>query len=256
MSYKYRWFWITCVLLITAIGWLAAPHDPYATSIAPVSQSPGILLLGSDTLGRDLFSRVLYGGPLTLFTGAAAGIFAWCLGGLLGVLGMVVPSLRLFAGILIGALLALPGFLIALIILTALDSTLATVTLAAGCAQIGIASQVWQGVTANLLNESYVDGAVALGAGRLHIFRCHVLPNALPILTAYGLTLFAQSILLISALMFLGFGGEPASPQWGNLLAEGRRAIRYAPWIALVPALCLIVLTGTFNTAARLIHQR
>lgn len=253
---KLQWMWVVFVFLVAAFGWIAAPHDPYTTSIAPVAQPPGQLLLGSDTLGRDLFSRVLHGSPITLLTGAAAGFLAWCIGGILGVTEATVPALRLFMSMLTGALLALPVFLITLTILTALGSTLVTMTLSAGIAQAGIASQVWRGVFVNLLKEQYIDGAVALGAGRFHIVRFHVLPNALGFLLAYGFTLFAQSVLLISALTFLGLGGELASPDWGNILAEGRRAIRYAPWIVLAPALCLILVTSALNTAARLINRR
>ena len=168
----------------------------------------------------------------------------------------MVPALRLLTGMLSGALLALPVFLIALTILTALGSTLTTVTLAAGIAQAGITSQVWRGVVESLLKEPYIDGAVALGARRFHILRFHVFPNASRFMLAYSFTLFAQSVLLISALTFLGFGGEPASPDWGNLLGEGRRAVRYAPWIVLAPAFCLIAVSSALNMAARLINRR
>lgn len=256
MSRKLRWIWVALVLSVAVLGWLIAPNDPYSTGIAPVAQAPGPLLLGSDTLGRDVFSRVLFGGPLSLFTGMVAGLIAWLLGGVLGLAAAASAKLRPFVATVIGALLALPVFLIALTVLTALGSNLVTATLAAGIAQAGIASQVWRGVVENLLKEKYIDGAVALGAGRLHIIRFHILPNALPILVAYGFTLFAQSLLLISGLTFLGFGGEPASPDWGNLLAEGRRAIRYAPWIVLAPASCLILITSTLNMAARLVSRR
>lgn len=256
MNRNLRWAWIASVLLVAAFGWLAAPHDPYATSITPVSQPPGALLFGSDTLGRDVVSRILYGGPLTLLTGMSAGLIAWVLGGILGLTEVASVKIRPFAAMFSGALLALPVFLIALTILTALGSSLTTATLAAGIAQAGIASQVWRGVVESLQKEQYIDGSVALGAGRLHIVRFHILPNALPVLLAYCLTLFAQSVLLISGLTFLGFGGEPASPDWGNLLAEGRRAIRYAPWIALAPAVCLILVTSALDMAARLISRR
>lgn len=256
MKQQLRWLWIASVLLVAAFGWLAAPYDPYATGVAPVSQPPGNLLFGSDTLGRDVFSRVLHGGPLTLLTGLAAGLIAWLLGGLLGVAGAASAAIRPFAAAFSGALLALPVFLIALTILTAIGASLTTATIAAGIAQAGIASQVWRGVVENLQKEPYVDGSVALGAGRLHVVRFHILPNALPILLSYGMTLFAQSVLLISGLTFLGFGGEPASPDWGNLLAEGRRAIRYAPWIVLAPTCCLILVTSALNMAARLINRR
>ena len=256
MSRNLRWVWIASVLLIAAFGWLAAPYDPYATSVAPASQVPGPLLLGSDTLGRDLFSRILHGGPLTLMTGMAAGLIAWLLGGIIGLAEAASANIRPFAAAFSGALLALPVFLIALTILTALGSSLSTATIAAGIAQAGIASQVWRGVVESQLKEPYIDGSVALGAGRLHIVWFHILPNVLPILLAYCLTLFAQSVLLISGLTFLGFGGEPASPDWGNLLAEGRRAIRFAPWIVLAPAFCLILVTSALNIAARLINRR
>jgi peptide/nickel transport system permease protein len=256
MRNKLQWIWVTSVFLVAALGWIVAPHDPYTTNVAPVAQPPGPLVLGSDTLGRDLFSRILHGGPVTLLTGAAAGFLAWCLGGVLGMVEAVVPQLGLLSGMFTGALLALPVFLIALTILTALGSTLTTITLAAGIAQAGIASQVWRGVVGNILKEQYVDGSIALGAGRFHILRYHVLPNALRVMLAYSLILFAQSVLLISGLTFLGFGGDPASPDWGNLMADGRRALRYAPWIALAPAVCLITVTSALNTAARLINRR
>ncbi len=257
MSQRTLWLGIIAVFIASAFGWMVAPYDPYVTGLGPAAQPPGFLLLGSDTLGRDVLSRVLHGGPLTLLSGGVAAAIAWVLGAAFGASEVSASRvMRTMVSWLNGAFLALPVFLIALAVVTGLGATLASTAVAAGVAQAGVVAQVWRGVFMSVLQEPYIEGAAAVGAGRLHILRVHVLPNALPIMIAYGSTLFASSVLLTSGLTFLGLGGEPASPDWGNLLAEGRRAIRYAPWILLAPAVALISVTSALNTIARLINRR
>jgi peptide/nickel transport system permease protein len=251
-----RWL-IVAVIAASAAGWLIAPHDPYLTHLTMPSQPPGPLLFGSDTLGRDLFSRVLHGGPRTLLTGGGAALVALGLGGVLGASAASGPRFaRGIAALVIYALLVLPVIMIALVVVTGLGATLPSAAMAAGIAQAGLAGQVWRGLVAAIRREPYIDGAVAAGAGRWRILRSYVIPNVMPVLLAYGCTLFASSILLTSGLSFLGVGGDPASPDWGNMIAEGRQAIRYAPWILLAPAASLVIVTASLSAAARILAGR
>lgn len=251
------WLFVGVVLLVAVCGRLAAPYDPYQTQLTITAEPPGAYVLGTDTLGRDVLSRVLHGGVFTLSAGAAAALIAWGVGAVLGAAAVSgTPYMSGLVGIFTLALLALPPFLIALVVVTGLGASLPSTAVAAGVAQAGIAAQVWRGTLLALLREPYLDGAAAVGATRWWTLWRHVVPNALPVLIAYGCVLFASSVLMISGLSFLGLGGDPATPEWGNLLADGRRAIRSAPWMMLAPAAALLLVTSALNTAARLLSRR
>jgi peptide/nickel transport system permease protein len=248
---------VAAILAATVLGRAATPYDPYQTQLTPAAAPPGEYVFGTDTLGRDVLSRVLDGGAHTLVVGAVAAVIALATGGLLGVVGATIGGITAAgATLLSNAMLAIPAFLIALVVVTSLGTTSWSTATAAGLAQAGISSQVWRGIVSQLLHEPYVEGALAVGATRNQIARRHLLPNAIPVIAAYGCALFASSVLLTSGLSFLGLTGEPASTDWGNLIAEGRRAFRTAPWIMVAPSAALIAVTAALDGAARLIRRR
>lgn len=251
------WLVPITVLLLAVLGPAIAPNDPNQTRLGPVSDRPGTFLLGTDTLGRDVLSRVLNGALPSLLTGGCAAAIAWLIGAGVGAASVMGPAvLRLVMRTLTGALLALPSVVTALVIVTAIGPGLGTTALAAGCAFAGVSSQVWSGMIRGVINEPYIEGAQAVGAGWLHITWYYVLPNVFPLALSYAFTLFATALLFASGLSFLGLNADPASTDWGNLLAEGRSALRTAPWIMLAPAAALLAVTMALTRIGRLVNQR
>lgn len=254
-----RRFWAILGIGLVILQFLPiiAPNDPYQTGLRPAGEAPGVLIFGADMLGRDVFSRLLHGIFPTLGTGLLACLLAWTGGAALGFAAAASQVLlKQIAGIFTIALLALPSFFVALVIVTGLGAGMSTIAIAAGVAQIGVSSQVWQGVVWQITREPYLEAARAVGASRWGILWRHILPNALPVMLAYGCALYTASILMISSLTFLGLGGDLASPDWGTMMAEGRAAIRHAPHIMLAPAVALSLVTLGVNALGRRINSR
>ncbi|MBK8135504.1 MAG: ABC transporter permease [Anaerolineae bacterium] len=251
------WFVPITVLLLTVLGPAIAPNDPTQTRLGPVSAPPGDFILGTDTLGRDVLSRVLNGALPSLLTGGCAAIIAWLIGAIVGAASVLGPiALRLVVRTFTGALLALPSVVTALVIVTALGPGLGATALATGAAFAGVSSQVWSGLIQSVVKEPYIEGAQAVGAGWVHITWFYVLPNVFPSALHYAFALFATGLLFTSGLSFLGLNADPSSTDWGNLLAEGRTALRAAPWIMLAPTAALLAVTMALTSLGRLVSQR
>lgn len=242
---------VVAVIGISLLGSRLAPNDPFKTNIGLPLQPPGTFVFGTDALGRDLFSRVLHGAFSTLACGVGAALIAWTAGAVVGTLSVTGPRIvRSVARMIVVALLTLPSLMIALVIVSGLGATSMSTLLAAGIAHIGISSQVWAGSVRRAYEEPHIEGARAIGAHPTTVLLFHVLPNVIETTIAYASTLVASSILLSSGLSFLGLTGDPSSTDWGNIIAEGRVAIRYAPWILLFPTAALLSVTTAFNLVA------
>jgi ABC-type dipeptide/oligopeptide/nickel transport system permease subunit len=232
-------------LLLVSIAPALAPYDPMETNPTAQFQTPNTHhLLGTDLLGRDVLSRVLYGGQHTLVIAALATGIA------------VVPGVSLglwrsrLVGVLINAILAFPGLLLALVIMTLLGQGAFALALAIGITQIAPCARVTRAAVISVSTQTYIEAANSLGASRRRLIFRHTLPNILPTLLAYTGVIFAYSILNGAALSFLGLGGEPGIPDWGVMLYEGRQAFRTAPWIAAAPGLGITITVVLINRAA------
>jgi peptide/nickel transport system permease protein len=208
-------------------------------------------VLGTDLFGRDVLSRALHGGRYTLLVAGLSTVLAAIPGVLLGVLATVRDHrLDDITLIIINALLALPGLLIALAILTVLGSGISSLIIALALAQVAPIAYTTRTVILVLNAESYIDAARNLGATSIHILMYYLLPNALPTLMAYASVTFSYIILNGAALTFLGVGIEPGIPEWGVMLAEGRDAFRTAPWIGLAPGIGITLTVWAVNALA------
>lgn len=241
------------LILITLLAPWLAPADPMQTDPANALQPPsGEHLLGTDSLGRDVLSRTLYGGQRTLLITAAATIISTCLGLPLGLASGLAGGWRdsLLTAIT-NALLAFPSLLLALVALTLLGVGGGSLAVATGLAQVGAYARVTRSAVVAVRSTQYVEAAYALGAPRRRVLLLHILPNIQPALLAYTGVVFSYNLLNSAALSFLGLGGEPGIPDWGVMLAEGRAALRAAPWISLVPGLAITLTVTAMNHVAR-----
>lgn len=208
-------------------------------------------------LGRDVLSRALYGGRHTLGIAALASLIALVPGVVIGLLSGF--SRRwLDSGIQIGvsAVLAFPGLMVALVVLTLAGSGVFSLALATGVMQIASCIRVVRAAVLEVRSQTYMEAAVSLGASRLRLIMYYVLPNIRNSLAAYSVIVFSFSVLNNAALSFLGLGGSLSTPDWGMMLSDGRTAFRVAPWIGFAPGVGITATVLLFTWMARRLHPR
>jgi ABC-type dipeptide/oligopeptide/nickel transport system permease subunit len=243
-----RWQIVT-ILFFVFIALLApflTRQDPMHANENAQLQPPNTEhLLGTDLLGRDVMTRLLYGGRRTMLTAAIATILAAIIGAALGIGSAIANAIGdqiISAGINI--FLAFPTILIALIILTIWNVGPLQVAIAAGFSQIGAFARVSRTTAHQVRSQLFVESGYAIGATRWHIVRFYILPNAQATLFAYTAVTFCYCLLNSATLNFLGLGGEPGVADWGVMLAEGRAAFLQAPWISFAPGLAITLLVS------------
>jgi peptide/nickel transport system permease protein len=245
-------------IFLVLVLWVAAPGQfTDANPLRGISSQKllppsGSHPFGTDYLGRDLFSRVVHGTSLTLMAAAIAVPVGLVCGGFLGLLA---AGLRGFVDTaimrLIDILLAVPGFLMALTLVTTLGPGIGTLGLAIGISAIAPFARLTRSEVLTVREMPYVEAAWLSGHSRTYILFREILPNALgPVLALIAVEV-AHAILIISALSFLGYGNPPPSPEWGVLIAEGRKYLATAWWITTFPGLALIATVLSFAALSR-----
>lgn len=240
------------LLLEVAVGLLApwlAPHDPLAVGAGrpflPVG-SPGFLL-GTDDIGRDILSRILFGTRITLQIGGSVLAVA----ALLGVpLGLLAAYYRRYDGLImrpVEMLMALPALLLALVIAMALGTGLTSIIIAVSIFSIPSLARVTRGAALTTMNLEYVEAARAQGATDARILLRHVLPACVGPLVVQASFTLATGILTAAALSFLGVGVKPPAPEWGAMLGSGRAFLFRAPHISLYPGLAIFLTVMALN---------
>lgn len=243
-------FILGMILVLTFGASFMAPYDPLATNTEQSLQPPSIQhLLGTDLLGRDVLSRVLFGGYRTLFVSAAATGIALIGGTLLGLLAVMWNKvLDSLVGIMLNSMLAVPGLLLSLVIITLLGRGMWQLALGVGVVQIAPFARIVRSEVLSIRNREYILGAYAIGGTRTWIMVHHILPNALPTLAAYTGVIFSYAIINSAALSFLGVGGDPSMPDWGTILADGRLTFQTAPWVSIAPGTMIVITVFSVNT--------
>lgn len=238
------------VIFLALTAPLISTYDPAAQDHEALVASPGAdHLFGTDSLGRDVFSRVVYGARVSVMVG----IISVAVGLVLGVpLGMTAgyfgaPWDRLL-GRVIDALLSFPPILLAMAIIGALGTDIYIAMLALGIVFAPVFARLARAQTLSIAQETYVTAALSLGAGPGRIVIRHIFPNIVGPLIVQATFAFSQAIIAEAALSFLGLGTQPPTASWGLMLDEGRRYLQDASWIALAPgaALSLTVLAVNF----------
>jgi peptide/nickel transport system permease protein len=247
---------IICATVLIAIFLSAifanhlAPADPYKTSMINRLKPVGYhgYMLGSDELGRDLLSRLLYGGRLSLLMGVAPVAAALLIGALLGVVaGFVGGAVNTLIMRTVDVFYAFPSVLLAIAISGSLGAGVTNAILSLTIVFIPPIARVSESVTTGVRNLDYVDAARASGAGAWSIMRVHVLRNVLGPIFVYATSLISVSIILASGLSFLGLGIVPPNPEWGLMLNTLRPAIYINPLVAALPGGAILVTSICFN---------
>lgn len=240
------------VLALIVSSALLAPviaRDPIKIDAGGILRPPsGTWILGSDHLGRDVFSRVLYGGRLSLRVGViSVGISLGCglaLGLLAGFSGGWRDMLIMRA---MDVLLACPGLLLALAIIAVLGPGLSNVMVAVGLSHVPQYTRVVRSSVLSATNSLYVDAARALGGRDVRLMPAHVMPNALTPVIAVATLGVATAILVAAGLSFLGLGAQPPTPEWGAMVSSGREYLRSGWWISTAPGLMILLTVLAVN---------
>lgn len=228
--------------------WIA-PYDPYAIDLLNKLQPPSMdHLMGTDDKGRDIFSRIIVGSRLSLAVGViSVGIgafFGIILGLISGYYGKWLDTVIMR---FIDVLLAFPGILLALAIISALGPDLINVMIAVGIFSIPTFARIVRGSTLAEKKMEYVDAIKAMGASDIRIIFVHILPNILSPIIVQGTLRLATAILTAAGLSFLGMGAQPPLPEWGAMLSNGRDFLWSAPHVATFPGLTIALIVMGFN---------
>ncbi|WP_404431592.1 ABC transporter permease [Sutcliffiella horikoshii] len=242
-------FIIIFVILMGIFAPLLATHDPNTTNVMNKLQGPSAEnYLGTDDMGRDIFSRLLYGARISLGIGFISTILGAIVGVSLGIVsgyyGRWVDSLIMR---ICDVLLAFPGILLALAIVSVLGASTQNVIIAVAFYAVPSFARIVRGSTLSVRKLEYIDAIKAMGAKDFRIIFKHILPNIMSPIIVQATLYIASAIITASALSFLGMGTRPPTAEWGAMLSQGRSYIAQAPHITLFPGLVILLVVIGFN---------
>ncbi|MGE5577360.1 MAG: nickel transporter permease [Syntrophothermus sp.] len=240
---------VALLILVAVFAPFIAPHDPLAQDFEERIQPPSAVHpLGTDDLGRDILSRIIFGSRISL----AAGIFSVALAVAAGVL--IGAFATYYGGFwdnlamrLMDIMLAFPSILLAIAIVAVLGPGLTNAMLAIGIISIPRYARVVRSSILSLREKEFIEAARALGASDLQVIFKHLLPNSMGPLIVQATLGVATAIIEAASLSFLGLGAQPPTPEWGAMLNGGRHLLRQAPWVTAFPGLAIVVLVMGVN---------
>ena len=245
---------VALVIFMAVAAPLIAPYNPDEQMFdgltlegAPMPPSAQFLL-GTDTLGRDLFSRLLYGARTSLIIGLVANGIAVAIGLLIGILsgytrGLVGNALMRFTDLM----MAFPALLLAIVLAALLRPSLWIVAMVIALVNWVQVARIVYTETRGLVERDFILAERSLGAGHFRILFHHILPHLMPTAIVWGTLGIATTVLLEATLSFLGIGVQPPTPSWGNIIFESQSYFQAAPWLVFIPGAVILLTALSFN---------
>lgn len=236
-------------IVISLLSTFISPYDPNAQDLLNKNSAPTWEhLLGTDYLGRDVLSRLMYGGRVSLSVSLLSGTFAAVVGILLGLISGYVGGMvnKIIMGIT-DVVLSIPGLVFTLLIAAIMGSSVFSLTLAVGIGMIPTYIRMMNGLVLSLRENDYIVASQLVGQKERRILLKHLLPNAFPSLIVLYTINLGQAIMTESSLSYLGVGINPPTATWGNMVADAYPHLMLAPWLAIIPGICIIVLIISLN---------
>ena len=249
---QFMFFFFLSVIIILASVFapvITKGVDPLEGNIADALLAPGKdHIFGTDKMGRDIFTRVIYGARASLIStfgvvllifliGTAIGVIAGCFGGIVDAVLMRIADM----------MVAFPGLVLALAVAGIIGSSMKNAIIAITLVSWTKYARLARSLVLQIKDRDYVSAAVVSGSRITHIIRAYMLPNALPILIITAATDVGSMMLELAAFSFLGFGAKPPTPEWGYMLNEGRGLMQNAPWMMIFPGLAIFLVVIVFN---------
>ena len=232
---------MTLTLITGLLAPLIAGNPTHMDVKARLTAPSAVHWFGTDDVGRDVYSRVVYGARLSLMVGAAVVLFAFVFGVSAGVAAGYYRPLDNAVMRVMDGLMAFPAIILAIALMASLGPSVTNVIVAIGVVYTPRGARVVRGSVLVVRETAYVEAARALGIADVGIIAKHVLPNCLSPVIVQGSFVFAAAVLTEAALSFLGVGVPPYVPSWGNILSEGRLYIQQAPWLVLYPGAAIML---------------
>jgi peptide/nickel transport system permease protein len=252
---------LSFAIIALVIAWSLAPG--LFTSQSPVDGIPADKLLapgsahwfGTDHLGRDVYTRIVYGTASSVTSALIAVVIAAVTGGFIGLLaGFFGGWVDIVFARLVDVLLAIPNFLLAVIVVTAIGFDTTNAAIATGVSAVAVFARVMRSEVIKIRQATFVESSFLLGGSRWHILLRHVLPNASRSLLPLAVLQFGLSILVIASLAFLGYGDPPPASDWGLLISIGKDYLKW-PWLVYAPAFATIATVLSVNRISRWLRK-
>ncbi|NGN44473.1 ABC transporter permease [Mesorhizobium sp. CGMCC 1.15528] len=246
-----------CVVAMAVFAPLIATANP--TAIAPAERLLGPTsahFLGTDALGRDTFSRIVYGSRLSLTVGAGVTVFSVALGLVVGVFAGYFRAFDMVIMRVMDGLMAIPGILLAIALIALTGASLATVLVAITVPEVPRVVRLVRGVILSVRSEDFVEAAITLGSPIRRILWRHLIPSTVAPLTVQATFVFASAVLTESTLSFLGAGLPSEIPSWGNMMADGRMYFQLKPGLIFFPGFALAMTLLSVNIIGDVLRDR
>ena len=240
---------VLLLILITVLAPVIAPYNPLEAVMRDANAAPSAAhLFGTDKLGRDVLSRILYGASYSLTSELFLVFLIFVVGTFLGVIagyfgGIVDTVIMRFADMMI----SFPGVILAIAIAGILGGSLVNAMIAMLCVTWTKYARLSRSMVLKIKKRDFVDAAIVSGGSSTHILWVHILPNILPLMVITAAADIGAMMMELAGLSFIGFGSQPPAPEWGLMLNEGRQQLQTAPWLMIFPGLAIFITVVVFN---------
>jgi len=240
---------VLLLILITVLAPVIAPYNPLEAVMRDANAAPSAAhLFGTDKLGRDVLSRILYGASYSLTSVLFLVFLIFVVGTFLGVIagyfgGVVDTVIMRFADMMI----SFPGVILAIAIAGILGGSLVNAMIAMLCVTWTKYARLSRSMVLKIKKRDFVDAAIVSGGSSAYILWVHILPNILPLMVITAAADIGAMMMELAGLSFLGFGSQPPAPEWGLMLNEGRQQLQTAPWLMIFPGLAIFITVVVFN---------
>lgn len=240
---------ILIIVLAAILAPLICPYDPYTQDLRNALAKPSAEhILGTDTYGRDLFTRIVYGARISLIIGLIPSIIAIIIGTVMGLMaGFLGKTADFIIMRIADIVLSFPSLLLAMVIMYTLGPSLLNLFIALSIINWGMTARTVRAQTLQLREKEFVEAARSVGVKNWTIMFRHILPNCIPSLIVIFTLDIPSAIMSEASLSFLGVGAKPPEASWGLMVSENRDNLTKAPWVALFPGIAIMLLVLAFN---------
>ena len=250
-------FILISIFLISLLAPYIAPNDPYAVDLTKTLQSPSKeFLFGTDSLGRCVFSRVLYGANRTIFSAILVVLITFLFGTTVGIIsGYIGGKIDRLIMRIVDVFLAFPGLVLAIAVAGLLGGSMINAMIAISLISWTKYARIARSKVLEIKEETFIQASKISGHNALHIMIKHILPNILAYLIVTASLDIGTVIMEMSSLSFLGLSSPLPTPEWGAMISEGKSVIQFAPWTLLAPGLAILIVVVLFNLLGDIIRD-